>query len=232
MPMFNPMQQQKQKPQENQYLQGNPATNPTANTGWMEPGVQGSATGSPGGSGFNPSTPSQQNSGTMLGNITSAPQMNREQYRDAWMSSGVKNMDQMRDWVARNGGQVLSDNGTFRTPQGETYDGLINARTGNGTPGWTPVGGGGLMGAMNQGNNSMLGAGNNQMQPQSGGGMFSSQMLQQLMSSLFGGSDMRQPMNYFQDRGANANRSPMDISSLLGNNNTGFGGGKNRTVDY
>lgn len=90
--------------------------------------------------------------------------LNREQYRDSWMSSGVQNMDQMRDWVARNGGTILSDNGTFRTPQGETYDGLIGARTGHGTPGWTPVGDPGGMG--NVGPSSM---GNLNVPPMYGG---------------------------------------------------------------
>lgn len=70
---------------------------------------------------------------------TAANGMNREQYRDAWMSSGVTNMDQARAWVAANGGQVLKDNGTIMTPFGESYDMLIGARSGNGQPGWGEI---------------------------------------------------------------------------------------------
>lgn len=66
--------------------------------------------------------------------------MNREQYRDAWLGSGVKDIAGMKEWTAKNGGRVISDNGTMVTPFGETMDNLIAARTGNGHAGW---GGGG-----------------------------------------------------------------------------------------
>lgn len=71
--------------------------------------------------------------------------LSREQYRDAWMSSGVKDMAGLRAWTAQHGGNVLSDNGTVQTPYGEQLDMLIGARTGNGQAGWTA--GAGMQGA-------------------------------------------------------------------------------------
>lgn len=65
--------------------------------------------------------------------------MSREQYRDAWMGSGVSNIDQMQQWLAANGGQILSGNGTVQTPYGDTLDMGTAFRTGNGRPGWTTV---------------------------------------------------------------------------------------------
>lgn len=54
--------------------------------------------------------------------------MTREQYRDAWMSSGVNSIQGMKDWLAKNGGQLVSDNGTVITPFGETLDMGGNAK--------------------------------------------------------------------------------------------------------
>ena len=73
--------------------------------------------------------------------------MNREQYRDAWMSSGVNSVQGAKDWIAKNGGQWVADNGMVRTPFGETLDMGINARgsaAGNGSlrAGWGGGGGG------------------------------------------------------------------------------------------
>lgn len=65
--------------------------------------------------------------------------LSREQYRDAWMGSGIGNMDGLRNWVAQNGGQVLADNGTVMTPYGDVLDIGTAFRTGNGHPGWTQV---------------------------------------------------------------------------------------------
>lgn len=73
---------------------------------------------------------------------TAANGMTREQYRDAWMSSGVHDLAGLKAWTAANGGNVVSDNGTVTTPFGETLDMLIGAKTGNGQPGWTGTGGG------------------------------------------------------------------------------------------
>jgi hypothetical protein len=66
--------------------------------------------------------------------------MNRQQFRDAWMSSGISNSQQMDDWLAKNGGQRLNDAGVVRTPFGETLDMGIAYKTGNGRPGWTDIG--------------------------------------------------------------------------------------------
>jgi hypothetical protein len=72
---------------------------------------------------------------------------NREQYRDAWMSSGVNSADAAKQWLSQHGGEWLSDNGTVRTPFGEVLDMGINARgsaAGNGQfrAGWGGTGGG------------------------------------------------------------------------------------------
>ena len=81
-------------------------------------------------------------------NGTTAGGLNREQYRDKWMSSGVKDMAGMKAWLAENGGTLDSDNGTVTTPFGEQIDMGGNARgsaAGNGqlTTAWTGVGGDG-----------------------------------------------------------------------------------------
>lgn len=73
---------------------------------------------------------------------------NREQWRDAWMSSGEHSVDSMKAWMAQNGGTLQSDNGTFMTPFGESMDLGFNARgaaAGNGKikPIWGGGGGGG-----------------------------------------------------------------------------------------
>lgn len=71
--------------------------------------------------------------------------MNREQYRDAWMGSGVNSVQGAKDWIGKNGGSWMADNGTIMTPFGEALDMGFNARgsaAGNGEfkPSW---GGGG-----------------------------------------------------------------------------------------
>jgi hypothetical protein len=72
---------------------------------------------------------------------------NREQYRDAWMSSGVNSVGAAKDWLSAHGGEWLADNGTVRTPFGEVLDMGINAKgsaAGNGQlrAGWGGTGGG------------------------------------------------------------------------------------------
>jgi hypothetical protein len=90
--------------------------------------------------------------------------MTREQYRDAWMSSGVNSVQGMKDWLAKNGGKWVSDNGTVETPFGETLDMGGNARgsaAGNGVlrPAWGGGGGDtGGAGAGSAGGNMNLGA--------------------------------------------------------------------------
>lgn len=82
------------------------------------------------------------------GSAPAAPGVSREQYRDAWMSSGAASMADLQRFVAQYGGQILGDNGTVRTPYGEVLDMLIGAKgaAAGGAParpGWTATGGGG-----------------------------------------------------------------------------------------
>lgn len=71
------------------------------------------------------------------------PQLNREDWRDKWMSSGIGNIEGLKQFLSQYGGMLLSDNGTALTPFGEVLDLLIGAKTGRGTPGWTIPGGSG-----------------------------------------------------------------------------------------
>lgn len=83
--------------------------------------------------------PSQQvgHNGTING-------LNREQYRDLWMGSGAKSMQDLQNFVAQHGGVIVSGNGTVMTPFGEQIDMLIGAHTnGNGAAGWGGIGDGG-----------------------------------------------------------------------------------------
>lgn len=68
-----------------------------------------------------------------------APGMSREQYRDAWMGSGVSDIGGLKNWLGQNGGTLVSETaGTVRTPHGELLDMLINASgTGPAKAGWT-----------------------------------------------------------------------------------------------
>ncbi|MBA3949313.1 MAG: hypothetical protein H0X44_05140, partial [Acidobacteria bacterium] len=83
-----------------------------------------------------------------------AAPMTREQYRDAWQGSGARSMSDLQAFLSKNGGSVVSGNGTVRTPYGEDIDMLQGARTnGNGSAAWGGVGGpsapsGGAMAAM------------------------------------------------------------------------------------
>lgn len=67
------------------------------------------------------------------------PQLSREDYRDKWMSSGVKDNAGLDSFLQQYGGTRLSGNGTVKTPYGDdVIDMLIGARSGgNGSPGWT-----------------------------------------------------------------------------------------------
>jgi hypothetical protein len=66
--------------------------------------------------------------------------MNRQQYRDSWMGSGIGNNQQMDAWLAANGGQRLNDSGVVRTPFGEILDMGIGYKGGKGQAGWTDIG--------------------------------------------------------------------------------------------
>lgn len=89
-----------------------------------------------------PFDPNQQ-----VGHDGSINGMTREQYRDAWMSSGVDSVAGMQDWLAKNGGNMVAANGTVVTPFGETLDMGGNAKgsmAGNGklVTAWGGGGGG------------------------------------------------------------------------------------------
>lgn len=82
------------------------------------------------------------------GTAPAAQGVSREQYRDAWMGSGAASMADLQRFVAQYGGTILGDNGTVRTPYGETLDMLIGAKGAAAggpaaRPGWTAQGGGG-----------------------------------------------------------------------------------------
>lgn len=160
------------------------------------------------------------------------PQMSREQYRDSWMSAGPMTWQGMQDWIARNGGRIVSGNGTVITPYGDTLDMGIGARAaqaGQGmiTPGWTRVDQSLPSGFPGQGG----GVANN---PIFGGGMSSpSQNYDQLMPQIaqllkylqmnntgysgMTGSAMQPRYNF----NPNAENPQMDISSFLGPSSSG-----------
>ena len=54
--------------------------------------------------------------------------MTREQYRDAWMSSGAHTLQDLQNFVQQHGGQVVSDSGNVMTPYGEQINMLIGAQ--------------------------------------------------------------------------------------------------------
>jgi hypothetical protein len=90
---------------------------------------------------------SQMSPGQQVGHDGVYNGQNREQWRDAWMSSGDHTVDSMKAWMAKNGGQWQADNGTVMTPFGESMDLGFNVRgaaAGNGTikPIWGGGGGG------------------------------------------------------------------------------------------
>jgi hypothetical protein len=129
------------------------------------------------------------NSGQPSHDFNPATGLSREQYRDNWMSSGISNIDQMQQWLAQNGGSILSGNGTVQTPYGDILDMGTAFRTGNGTPGWTPVNGGP---GTNQAQGSVLGSSGN--------------MLGSLLQMLMGGTGQQQnpgamPYNPHQQQG-------------------------------
>lgn len=183
------------------------------NFGSGQPSAPVNRTGNTGIAGGNPGAPQgqPQTDGTLLGTSGSIapPNMGREQYRDAWMGSGVSNIDQMKQWLSQNGGTLLSDNGTFRTPQGEVYDGLIGARTGHGTPGWTIPGG-------SAANNTMMMGPAGPGQQMGGMNGVNPAMIQSLLG-LMSGQGNTQPLNNVSNGSMfmNSPQATMDVSSFL-----------------
>lgn len=87
-----------------------------------------------------PASPNVGHDGTYNG-------MNREQWRDQWMSSGQMSQDQMQQKLTAMGATPTGRGDTWTTPYGETYDLGIGYKTGNPTAGWTAVDGSGGSGA-------------------------------------------------------------------------------------
>lgn len=107
-----------------------------------------------------------QTIGNVGHNDTTTGGLNREQWRDKWLSNGQTDMAGLQRFLAENGGTLLSENGTVTTPFGDTLDIGANARTGTITPAWTQVGaasdgpgasGGGIAGG-NMGGGMTLGS--------------------------------------------------------------------------
>jgi hypothetical protein len=69
--------------------------------------------------------------------------MNREQYRDDWLSSGGKNNADLDKWLATHGGVRQGKNGVVMTPFGEQIDMGQSFSAGDGRAQWGGVGGGG-----------------------------------------------------------------------------------------
>jgi hypothetical protein len=90
-----------------------------------------------------PQQQQQQPSPVNVGHDGTINGQTREQWRDAWMGSGMQTQQSTDSWMSQNGATKLANNGTFMTPFGEVLDLGINYRTNNVTPGWTQVGGGG-----------------------------------------------------------------------------------------
>ncbi len=73
-------------------------------------------------------------------NDTTTGGLNREQWRDKWLSHGPTDLNGLKQFLAENGGTLVSENGTVTTPFGDTLDIGAGARTGVITPAWTQVG--------------------------------------------------------------------------------------------
>lgn len=110
-------------------------------TGGAEPVPAAPAPGQPA-----PFDPTQQvgHDGTING-------MTREQYRDAWMSSGATNTQAMDAFLAAHGGRRLNDSGVVTTPFGETLDMGGAFRSGHGSAAWSGMDGGGNGGPISVG---------------------------------------------------------------------------------
>ena len=227
----SPQQAQKtdQKPQQNQYLTANPATDNNANTNWMSPS---DSTGNSGGNSVaqsQPNPPSQVSNGTMLGSIaqgnsggmnfgTSAP--TRDQLLQFSQGKGSQFGDSsLNYWSNPNKWSELVNRGRELQPgsDGSWYANkfLNNAEE---------FTGGAHQTAMNMWGYDPAEQGNNQQ-----GGLMS--LLQQLLG---GGGQMnngprQQDMKYNQYAGKNLPPTPGAIggnASMIGQNgNTGITGG-------
>jgi len=100
------------------------------------PGMPGSVN-----DGFNPVNNSIVNDTRGSHEFNPVTGLSREQYRDLWMSSGIRDIAGLQAFLAKYGGTLQSANGTAMTPYGDSLDMLQNARTGNGNPAWTNTGG-------------------------------------------------------------------------------------------
>jgi hypothetical protein len=92
-------------------------------------------------------SPQAQTGGIISGaaNAT-APSMNREQWRDAWMGLGQMTPQQSEEWLRNNGAQRITESGVWQTPHGEQLDleigrkaALAGMNGGMITPGWTSI---------------------------------------------------------------------------------------------
>ncbi len=104
--------------------------------------------------------------------------MNREQWRDAWMSQGTMDAQAMDAWMASHGATKMGDNGTFLTPFGEVLDLGTGYKTGHPTAGWTPPGGGGGGGGTGAGGGDGVGGAG------TGGTSFQDQIRAMLLDQL------------------------------------------------
>lgn len=86
--------------------------------------------------------------------------MNREQWRDAFLSQGkFGSTGAMDSYLSGMGAQKQADNGTFLTPFGESLDLGMGYRTGTPTAAWTIPGGGAPQGASGGGASGQIGSG-------------------------------------------------------------------------
>lgn len=233
MALFNDTEQ----PQRNQYLQANPSAKPDANTGWMGPSNISGNVGAGGFTGGNISQmqsnpPSQVQNGTALGSIAQGggfqqPQnqvghdgtfngMNREQWRDKWMSSGRMSPEQMQQKLTEMGATNAGRGDIWTTPFGETYDLGMGYKTGNPMAAWTPVQG-------------MFGGGQQGQQGGMLGGGYMGGVMQQIMQMLSSGNTGATPINalqnqmqpnsqssYFSSMNQQPSHNPNLIQSFLG----------------
>lgn len=150
--------------------------------------------------------------------------MNRDSWRDAWMSSGTSNNQGMDQWLQQNGGQRMNDAGVVRTPFGEILDMGIAYKSGQGKPGWTDIG------MNNAGPSSPFGPGQMQNQVGMNPGQMNPQFLQQLMQ-MFGSArpvgdsrmhQMGQPQVSNGSMFSGAAPEQMDISPFLSGSRGGM----------
>jgi len=137
--------------------------------------------------------------------------MNREQWRDKWMSSGKMSPEEMTKKLTEMGATNAGRGDYWTTPHGETYDLGIGYKTGNPMAGWTPVN-------QAQQQAGMIGT------SQNNGGMFGGGgMMQQIMQMLQGNQNnmqqqnVPQQSNYFQSMQQQPTRNNSLIESYLGN---------------